>query len=144
MLNELVAMFRRLDDEKVAWNAYRTLDYAQAEYIKQVPTVLADDGCDHADGVSKYAITANEALACAIVNHHLQIVKDDTQQLLNRRSSRFRAVIAEYHSENPQEDFAAIETADDLLGHVIYPDQYAIFSQSSCHSEDKCAGQVAT
>ncbi|MCC9627825.1 hypothetical protein LOC68_05410 [Blastopirellula sp. JC732] len=120
MLKELVVMFRRLDDEKIAWDAYRTLDYAQPEYMEQVPLVLADGGGDHADEASKYAIAANEALARAIIRHHPHILQDDAPQLLQRRSARFRAVIAEYQSENRQEDVAAIlrtamESRDDAL-----------------------------
>lgn len=120
MLNELVALFRQLDDEKMAWDAYRTLDYAQADIIKQVPMVSANIACDHEDGASKYAIAANEALAHAIINHHSRLLKEGIQQLLNRRSSRFRTVIAEHLAENPQESFAslfksAIESNDDVF-----------------------------
>lgn len=120
MLNELVAMFRQLQDEKVAWDAYRTLDYAQIDIIKQIPMVLEGDDCDHADGVSKYAIAANEALARAIIDHHPRLLEEDVQRLLNRRSDRFRTVIGRYHSENPRENFAVfleatIDSSDNAL-----------------------------
>ncbi|WP_044253444.1 hypothetical protein [Rhodopirellula sp. SWK7] len=134
-MNELVAMFRQLHDEKIAWNAYRTLDYAQAELIEQVPMVLEDRDCDNADDVSKYAIAANEALARTIIKQHPQSLKEDVQELLNRRSSRFRTVIAEWLSENPQENFAAFfRTAinandDDLISASLQGLRSAIAKQ---------------
>ncbi|MGB7326812.1 MAG: hypothetical protein WBD31_18190 [Rubripirellula sp.] len=92
-MNELANMFLHLEEEQIGWDISRTLDYAQPEFIAQIPSVLGMDDCDRADDLSKYAGTANESLAIAIIKHAPNLIVQHGNSLTRRRSARFRRVM---------------------------------------------------